>query len=109
MVLYTPLSGSWLNTAESLQRILSRRALAGHHPQTADEIIAWLEATAAAWNATPTPFTWGGKRAHAAAGRVSAATPSVARALGVPAYSAADLTPLSNTSDPLVLPLRLVV
>ena len=27
--LYTPLSGSWLNLAESLQRILARRALAG--------------------------------------------------------------------------------
>lgn len=27
MVLYTPLSGSWLNRAESVQRILKRRAL----------------------------------------------------------------------------------
>jgi DDE superfamily endonuclease len=32
--LYTPLSGSWLNMAESVQRILVRRALAGQHPQT---------------------------------------------------------------------------
>ncbi|HEY9724923.1 MAG TPA: transposase, partial [Chroococcales cyanobacterium] len=30
--LYTPLGGSWLNMAESIQRILKRRALSGHHP-----------------------------------------------------------------------------
>ena len=63
MVLYTPLSGSWLNMAESLQCILSRRALAGQHPQTAQEIIDGLEATVRGWNAEPTPFVWGGKRA----------------------------------------------
>jgi DDE superfamily endonuclease len=63
MVLYTPLAGSWLNMAESLQRILARRALAGQHPQTPQQIIDGLEATARAWNADPTPFTWGGKRA----------------------------------------------
>src|SRR4051794_13344029 len=32
MPLYTPLSGSWLNMAESIQRILVRRALAGETP-----------------------------------------------------------------------------
>jgi DDE superfamily endonuclease len=63
MVLYTPLSGSWLNMAESIQRILGRRALEGQHPETTDQIIAWLEATARGWNAHPTPFVWGGKRA----------------------------------------------
>jgi hypothetical protein len=63
MVLFTPLSGSWLNMAESLQRILVRRALAGQHPQTAQDIIDALEATAQAWNADPTPFSWGGRRA----------------------------------------------
>jgi len=62
MPLYTPLSGSWLNLAESLQRIIVRRALAGQHPQTPEEIITWLEETVAAWNEDPTPFTWGGKR-----------------------------------------------
>lgn len=62
MPLYTPLGGSWLNMAESIQRILKRRALDGHHPQTPEEIIAWLEAAAAGWNRTPTPFVWGGKR-----------------------------------------------
>jgi DDE superfamily endonuclease len=63
MVLFTPLSGSWLNMAESLQRILIRRALAGQHPHSSAQLIDWLEATARAWNADPTPFTWGGKRA----------------------------------------------
>jgi len=62
MPLYTPLSGSWLNMAESIQRILKRRALDGHHPQSPEEIIAWLEAAAAGWNRAPTPFVWGGKR-----------------------------------------------
>ena len=59
--LYTPLSGSWLNMAESVQRIIVRRALAGQHPLTAAEVIAWLEETVAGWNAQPTPFVWDGK------------------------------------------------
>lgn len=32
MPLYTPVGGSWLNMAESLQRILKRRALNGQYP-----------------------------------------------------------------------------
>jgi len=60
--LYTPLSGSWLNLAEALQRIIVGRALRGHHPQSAAEIITWLEETVAGWNAQPTPFVWDGKR-----------------------------------------------
>jgi hypothetical protein len=62
MPLYTPLGGSGLNRAESLQRILKRRALDGPHPQRPAEIIAWLEAAARGWNHAPTPFVWGGKR-----------------------------------------------
>jgi len=62
MPLYTPLSGSWLNMAESVQRILVSRALAGQHPQSAAEVIAWLEDTVAGWNQAPTPFVWDGKR-----------------------------------------------
>ncbi len=62
MPLYTPLSGSWLNMAESIQRIIVGRALSGQHPQTPKQIIAWLEATVTGWNAAPTPFVWGGKR-----------------------------------------------
>jgi hypothetical protein len=61
--LYTPLGGSWLNMSESIQRILQRRALAGQSPDTPDEIIELLEATARGWNRHPTPFVWGGKRA----------------------------------------------
>jgi len=60
--LYTPLAGSWLNMAESLQRIIVRRALAGQHPETPDEIIGWLEDTVVGWNQAPTPFVWAGKR-----------------------------------------------
>jgi hypothetical protein len=62
MPLYTPLSGSWLNLAEAVQRILAGRALAGQHPQSAQEIITWLEDTVAGWNVQPTPFAWAGKR-----------------------------------------------
>jgi transposase len=62
MPLYTPLGGSWLNMAESIQRILKRRALDGCHPKTPEEIIAWLEAAARGWNHEPTPFVWAGRR-----------------------------------------------
>jgi hypothetical protein len=61
--LYTPLAGSWLNMAESIQRIIVRRALAGQHPQTAQQVMDWLAAAVRGWNAAPTPFVWGGKRA----------------------------------------------
>ncbi|WP_368733637.1 transposase [Deinococcus alpinitundrae] len=62
MPLYTPVAGSWLNMAESIQRILVRRALAGQCPTSAAQIIEWLEATARGWNTHPTSFVWGGKR-----------------------------------------------
>ncbi len=62
MPLYTPLGGSWLNMAESVQRILTRRALGAQHPRSSGEIIEWLETTARAWNRQPTPFIWGGAR-----------------------------------------------
>lgn len=63
MPLYTPLGGSWLNMAESIQRIVVRRALAGQHPESTAEVKDWLTATITGWNARPTPFEWGGKRA----------------------------------------------
>ena len=62
MPLYTPPGGSWLNMAESMQRILVRRALSGQDPQTPQQIIDWLEQTVAGWNQNPTPFVWNGKR-----------------------------------------------
>jgi transposase len=61
-LLYTPCAGSWLNMAESVQRIIVRRALSGQHPQNAQEVIDWLEQTVKGWNKKPTPFVWNGKR-----------------------------------------------
>lgn len=61
-LLYTPLSGSWLNMAESVQRIIVRRALAGQHPPDTTTLKTWLRDTVAGWNRAPTPFIWGGKR-----------------------------------------------
>jgi len=63
MPLYTPVSGSWMNMAESMQRILVNRGLAGQHPQTPQQIISLLEGVARGWNQNSTPFEWGGKRA----------------------------------------------
>jgi hypothetical protein len=63
MPLYTPIAGSWLNMAESIQRILVSRALSGQHPETAEQLMEWLAATVRGWNADPTPFEWGGRRA----------------------------------------------
>ena len=63
MPLYTPLSGSWLNMAESIQRIIKRRALECQYLETTAGIISQLEATVRGWNREPTPFEWGGKRA----------------------------------------------
>jgi hypothetical protein len=62
MPLFTPLSGSWLNMAESIQRVLKGRALDGQRPGNPGEIIGWFEAVAGHWNKAPTPFVWGGKR-----------------------------------------------
>lgn len=60
--LYTPIGGSWLNMTESVQCILKGRALDGEYPQSPEEIIELLEATARGWNRDPTPFEWNGKR-----------------------------------------------
>ena len=66
MPLDTPVGGSWLDMAESIQRVLKRRASEGQHPTTVAEIIAWFEAVARHWNAAPTPFERG--RAPSGAG-----------------------------------------
>ncbi len=63
MPLYTPVGGSWLTMAESIQRVLKRRALDGLHPTTVAQIMDWFEAVATHWNAAPTPFECGGNRA----------------------------------------------
>ena len=68
MPLYTPVGGSWLNMAESIERVLKRRALDGQHPHSpeeigsCEEIGSWFEQTARGWNEQPTPFVWNGKR-----------------------------------------------
>ncbi len=64
MPLYTPLAGSWLNMAESIQNIIKKRALNGQHPKNAEETIQWLEGAVERWNCNPTPFIWNGKRAE---------------------------------------------
>ena len=62
LLLWTPHAGSWLNMAESLQRILVRRALSGQHPERAEQLIDWLDQTVVGWNRHPTPFVWNGPR-----------------------------------------------
>jgi DDE superfamily endonuclease len=62
MPLYTPVGGSWLNMAESIERVLKRRALGGQHPHNPEEIGSWFEQAARCWNEQPTPFVWNGKR-----------------------------------------------
>lgn len=52
MPLYTPIGGSWLNTAESMQHILVGRALSGEHPQSAQQVIDWLEQPVPRWGGT---------------------------------------------------------
>lgn len=61
-LLYTPCAGSWLNMAESVQRILIRRALEGHHVYDVEILKDWLRDTIEGWNRHRTPFIWGGKR-----------------------------------------------
>jgi len=61
-LLYTPCAGSWLNMAESVQRIIIRRALEGHHIYDVEILKDWLTDTFEGWNRHPTPFIWGGKR-----------------------------------------------
>ena len=64
MPLYTPIGGSWLNTAESMQHILVGRALSGEHPQSARAYHRLVGAARAAvgWNKQAPPFVWAGKR-----------------------------------------------
>ncbi len=48
--------------AESMQRILVKRGLAGQYPETPDQIISLLQGVAKGWNQDPIPCEWGGKR-----------------------------------------------
>jgi hypothetical protein len=96
MPLYTPLSGSWLNMTESIQRILAGRALAGQTPATAAELIGWLEATARAWNADPTPFRMGWQTSTSSATRLSP-SPSTRRLRSLYAQTNSTPTPIHGT------------
>jgi hypothetical protein len=62
MPLYTPVAGSCFNMAESIQSILKRRAFGSDPPESPEQIIEWIEATARGWNRDPTSFVWGGRR-----------------------------------------------
>jgi len=61
--LCTPLGGSWLNMAESVQHLMKALTVGAHHPKTPQEIITLFVETSRIWNTHPTPFVWGGKRA----------------------------------------------
>lgn len=61
-LLYTPCAGSWLNMAESVQRIIIRRTLEGHHVYDVEILKDWLRDAIEGWNRHPTPLIWGGKR-----------------------------------------------
>jgi hypothetical protein len=61
-LLYTPLGGSWLNMAESVQRIIVRRVIPGQHYHSACALMDALRSASRWWNANPTPFVWGGRR-----------------------------------------------
>ena len=43
--------------------VAGRRELAAREAKLSGEITGWFEAAAGHWNADPTPFAWGGKRA----------------------------------------------
>ena len=68
--------GSWLNMAESIQRILKQRAPGDQHPEVTGQIIGWFEA-AGHWNASPTLFA-GGEADGAAAASARAEPPPTA-------------------------------
>src|SRR4051812_30054927 len=94
MPLYTPLGGSWLNTAEAIQRILKRRALDGQYLTSPAEIGTWFAQTAHAWNQRPTPFIWNGKRRKRRRNRPGDGHP-------VGGSAAFTLRPISHSAKPV--------
>ena len=71
LLLSTPNASSWLNMAESVQRIIKGRELAGQHVYDVEILKDWFRDTIVARNRHPTPFIWGGKR-HARRDRACA-------------------------------------
>ena len=95
LLLYTPLSGSWLNLAESFQRILVRRALRASTPHSrGDHHLAGGDG--GGMEADPTPFTW----AASALTGASALACAVTSGWRDPAHGAS--IPLLLPDDPLV-------
>ena len=105
MPLYTPVGGSWLNMAESIQRILKRRALDGQHPSDTGQIIAWFEAVAEALERGPDAVRVG----RQAGGPPPAAAGACRRRLGIRACSSASVSSRAaimatrKPNDPLVV------
>jgi hypothetical protein len=93
MPLYTPVGGSWLNMAESVQHILVPRALAGQYPKTPQEIIDWLEQTVDGWNENPTPQCPGTANGDSGAPGHACAASALSGAVPVSGYTIA-ATPL---------------
>jgi hypothetical protein len=56
------MQAAFLNMAESVQRIIKRRALQGYHVYDVEILKDWFRETIEGWNRHPTPFIWGGKR-----------------------------------------------
>jgi len=71
LLLSTPNASSRLNMAESVQRIIKGRELAGQHVYDVEILKDWFRDTIVARNRHPTPFIWGSKR-HARRDRACA-------------------------------------
>ncbi len=75
---------------EPAVRILKRRALDGQHPESTDQIIAWLETVAAHWDAAPTRSRGAASERNVGGGNGSAGTVSAAREPRPPEHRSRD-------------------
>ena len=73
MPLYTPVGGSWLNMAESIQRVLKRRALGGQHPHNGGRDHGVVRGGGAALEREPDAVRVGRKASSPAAAATRAA------------------------------------
>jgi hypothetical protein len=98
---YTPVGGSWSNMAESLPRVLKRRARDGQHPTSPDEMLTRFDAVVRHWNKDPTPFVWGGRGPPGGSGHGSGDTPWVGREPTPGSRSGDGVMATGEASDPL--------
>ncbi len=70
--------------------MLKRRAQDGPHPESTDQIIAWLETVAAHWDAAPTRSRGEASERNVGVGNGSAGTDSAAREPGPPEHRSRD-------------------